>query len=87
MRLETVKLYIRVDYDDDDELITLFLNAVLDGLAEQIPDFNKDKPTPRQQVLILASVKELYDSRENRAAKPEALRAAISTMLIKEICK
>ena len=87
MRLETVKLYIRVDYDDDDELITLFLNAVLDGLAEQITDFNKDKPTPRQQVLILASVKELYDNRENRAAKPEALRAAISTMLIKEICK
>lgn len=87
MRLETVKLYIRVDYDDDDELITLFLNAVLDGLAEQITDFNKDKPTPRQQVLILASVKELYDNRENRAAKPEALRAAIYTMLIKEICK
>ena len=87
MQLEIIKQYMRVDYDDDDEIITLLYDAVLDELNDLIPDFNREKPTSRQKILILTSVKELYDNRENRAAKPEALRAAISTMLIKEICK
>lgn len=87
MRLETLKQYMRVDYDDDDELIELFLNTVLDEMTEQIPDFNRDSPTNRQKVLIMTSVKELYDNRDKRTDKPELLRTAISSMLIKEICR
>lgn len=87
MRIETLKQYMRVDYDDDDELIELFLNTVLDEMTEQIPDFNRDSPTNRQKVLIMVSVKELYDNRDKRADKPELLRTAISSMLIKEICR
>lgn len=87
MRIEIVKQYMRVDYDDDDEIIELLIDTVMDEMAELIPDFNRDNPTNRQKILILASVKELYDNREKRAEKPETLRTAISTMLIKEICK
>lgn len=87
MRIETLKQYMRVDYDDDDELIELFLNTVLDEMTEQIPDFNRDSPTNRQKVLIMTSVKELYDNRDKRTDKPELLRTAISSMLIKEICR
>lgn len=87
MRIELVKQYMRVDYDDDDELIELLLDTVLDEMTEQIPDFDRDKPTNRQRVLILASVKELYDNRDKRTDKPEQLRTAISSMLIKEICR
>lgn len=87
MRIEIVKQYMRVDYDDDDEIIELLIDTVMDEMAELIPDFNRDNPTNRQKILILASVKELYDNREKRTEKPETLRTAISTMLIKEICK
>lgn len=87
MRIELVKQYMRVDYDDDDEIIELLLNTVLDEMTEQIPGFNRDNPTNRQRVLIMTSVKELYDNRDKRADKPELLRTAISSMLIKEICK
>lgn len=87
MRLELIKQYMRVDYDDDDEIIKLLLDTVLDEMTEQIPDFNRDSPTNRQKVLIMTSVKELYDNREKRAEKPETLRTVISSMLIKEICK
>lgn len=87
MRLETVKQYMRVDYDDDDEIITLLIETVLDELAELIPDFKRESPTNRQKVLIMTSVKELYDNREKRTDKPELLRTAISSMLIKEVCR
>lgn len=87
MRLELIKQYMRVDYDDDDEIIKLLLDTVLDEMTEQIPDFNRESPTNRQKILIMTSVKELYDNREKRAEKPETLRTAISSMLIKEICK
>lgn len=87
MELEYIKNFIRVDYDDDDEIIKLMYNATLQEMAELIPDFNAEKPTYRQQILILTSIKELYDDRTKRTAKPEQLRAAISSMLLKEIYK
>nr|DAH09662.1 MAG TPA: hypothetical protein [Caudoviricetes sp.] len=87
MRLEVVKQYLRVDYDDDDAIIKLLLEAVNAEMCELIPEFDAEKPTARQQVLILASVKELYDDRAKRTEKPEYLRAAISSMLIKEMFK
>jgi uncharacterized phage protein (predicted DNA packaging) len=83
--LETVKQYIRVDYDDDDEIIQLMLDTVLEDLAELIPDFNADKPTNRQKMLILVSVKDLYENRDKYTDKPDTLQTAVSSMLIKEI--
>lgn len=87
MRLELLKQFMRVDYDDDDEIIKLLLDAVLDEMTEQIPDFNRNTPTNRQKILIMTSVKELYDNREKRTDKPEMLRTVISSMLIKEKLK
>lgn len=87
MELEYIKNFIRVDYDDDDEIIKLMYNATLQEMAELIPDFNAEQPTYRQQILILTSIKELYDDRTKRTTKPEQLRAAISSMLLKEIYK
>ena len=83
--LETVKQYARVDYDDDDELLQLMLTAVLDDLTEKKPDFNRDKPTALQQLLILVSVKDLYDNRDKYTDKPGTLQAAVSSMTIKEL--
>lgn len=87
MQLETIKQYMRVDYDDDDEIIKLLYDAVLEELSDLIPEFNPDKTTNRQKVLILTSVKELYENREKRTDKPEQLRAAVSSMLLKEMYK
>lgn len=87
MELGYIKNFIRVDYDDDDEIIKLMYNATLQEMAELIPDFNAEQPTYRQQILILTSIKELYDDRTKRTAKPEQLRAAISSMLLKEMYK
>ena len=87
MDLKYIKGFIRVDYDDDDEYIQLMYNVTLQEMKELIEDFNEEKPTYRQQLLILTTIKELYDNREKRTTKPELLRAAISSMLLKEMYK
>lgn len=87
MQIDLIKQYMRVDYDDDDELIQLLLDTVLDEIEEKVTGFNRNAPTNRQRVLIMSSVKELYDNRDARTDRPETLRPAISSMLIKEICK
>lgn len=94
MGIETVKNYLRVDYDDDDELILLMLDAVLDEMSELIKDFNRDAPTNRQKLLILAYVKELYDSRgkittSNVAASngQERMRYVVQSLMMKELLR
>ena len=87
MDLKYIKGFIRVDYDDDDEYIKLMYEATLQEMGELIEGFNAQEPTYRQKLLILTTIKELYDNREKRTEKPELLRAAISSMLLKEMYK
>ena len=46
--LEVVKEYARIDYDDDDTVVRLMLDAVLDEMEEVIPTFKREEPTNRQ---------------------------------------
>jgi hypothetical protein len=62
-------------------------NVTLQEMGELIEDFNAEEPTYRQKLLILTTIKELYENREKRTTKPEVLRAAISSMLLKEMYK
>lgn len=87
MELEYIKGFIRVDYDDDDAYIELMYNVTLQEMEELIEDFDAENPTYRQQLLILTTIKDLYDDRRKRTEKPEQLRAAISSMLLKEMYK
>lgn len=84
MELDQIKEYLRVDYDDDDSVITLILNAVLDELQEMLPSFERASPTNRQQLLICAYVKDLYDNRGNVTQKQEQLKYSIQSLLLQE---
>lgn len=87
MDLKQVKAYIRVDYDEDDELIQLMLDAVIDEMQELIPKFDAEKPTNRQKILICAYVKELYDERGNTTASQERIRYAVRSLMLKEMLR
>lgn len=89
MELKDVKAYIRVDYDDDDSLIQLMLDAVLDEMTELIPTFNRAEPSNRQKLLILAYVKELYDTRGKitAGAGQEKMRFVVQSMMAKEMLR
>lgn len=87
MELDEVKSYIRVDYDDDDGIIRLMLDAVLDEMEELIPTFNRESPTNRQKLLICAYVKEVYDQRGNTTTNNEKIRYAVQSLMLKEMLR
>ena len=94
MSLKEVKQYIRVDYTDDDELIELMIDAVIDEMKELIPTFDPEKLSPRQKLLILSYVKELYDKRDRTynngkmsSESTERIRYTVQSMLLKEMLR
>ena len=88
--LLTVKQYCRVDYDDDDELLSLMLSAAIEELLDLIPGMNAAAMSARQKLLCLTVIKDLYDNRERDAdgkkktADKDAMRQAVRSMLLRE---
>lgn len=87
MDIKELKEYLRVDFDDDDAVIQLMLDAVLEEMEEVIPTFDRDAPTNRQKLLIFSYVKEVYDGRGNMTASQEKMRYAIQSMMLKEMLR
>ena len=83
--IATCKTYCHIDYDDDEEIVELMLDAVLAEMAELIPNFDQYDMTARRKLLAFISVKELYDNREKYQKDTTALTHAVSSMLLKEI--
>lgn len=88
--LLTVKQYCRVDYDDDDALLSLMLSAAIEELLDLIPDMNAAAMSARQKLLCLTVIKDLYDKRERdadskkSASDKDAMRQSVRSMLLRE---
>ena len=85
--LTLIKKFCRIDYDDDDDLLCLMLSAVYQEMEELIKDFDKSNITPRQQMIVMTSMKSLYDEREKYTKDTELLKTSVSSMLLKEVLK
>lgn len=83
--VETCKTYNHIDYDDDVEIVELMLDVALEEMTELIPKFDPYCMTSRQKLLVLVSVKELYDNREKYQKDTKGMATAVSSMLLKEI--
>lgn len=84
--LESCKKYSRIDYDDDDEdILPLMIDATLEGMTELIPNFDSENLSSRQYLLLLVSVKDLYDNREKFSKDTRVMQHAVSSMLLKEM--
>lgn len=85
--LQECKTFCHIDYDDDEDIIRLMLDATLEEMQELIPGFVPDAPTARQKLLIYVTVKDLYDNRNKYGDSSKQLTYAISSMLLKEMYK
>jgi uncharacterized phage protein (predicted DNA packaging) len=82
--LKDCKLYLRIDYEDDEELLKL----IIETAVEDVKDLTGADPsnlTPRQKMLVLAITKQLYDNRELYQKEEQRMATAISSMLLKEM--
>lgn len=83
--LEECKKYNHIDYEDDEDIIELMIDVVFEEMEELIPGFNSENLPARQRLLVLISVKDLYDNREKYGKDEKKMQNAVSSMLLKEI--
>lgn len=86
--IELIRQYCRIDYDDDNALLCLLFDVAQQELAELIPGFDADNMTPRQELLCLATIKDLYDERDKYVSKDQGgdrMRQAVRAMLLREL--
>jgi uncharacterized phage protein (predicted DNA packaging) len=83
--LEECKKYDHIDYDDDEDIVEIMLEATFEEMSDLIPDFDQYNLTFRQRLLVFSFVKELYDNREKYQKDAKSVTNAVSSMLLKEI--
>lgn len=76
--------YCRIDYEDDKELIELIYQTVIEQLKKNIIGFSEESMTATQKIIMLTSVKNLYDNREKYEKNQELLSTAASSMILSE---
>lgn len=83
--MELTKKYCRIDYDDDEDIVKMMVEAVFEKMGELIPNFNPYAMTSRQKILIMKFVKEQYDNLDAYHQSDKKLSNATSSMLLSEI--
>lgn len=61
MTLEEVKNFLKVDFDDDDDLITLEIEAAEEYIADAVGQYKES--SARTKLLLLNIVSTLYENR------------------------
>lgn len=62
MTLEQVKDYLRVDGDDDDNIIQVMMEAAKEYIVSAVGEYDEEDKTA--EILFCAIVQNLYDNRE-----------------------
>lgn len=79
------KTYCHIDYDDDDEIIKMIIEATLDELGDLIPGFDPYAMTSRQKLLVMMFVNDQYDHRDVYQDRGQVLSNAASSALLSEM--
>ena len=62
MELEELKLYLRIDSNDEDDVLRLMMGAAENYIVNSVGAF--DKEDPQAKVLFAAIVQDMFDNRE-----------------------
>lgn len=61
MNLASVKKYLRIDFDGDDEILEIIMQAAADYIKSAVGDFNAEDP--RVKLLFLNIIASMYENR------------------------
>ncbi|WP_186802686.1 head-tail connector protein [Lacrimispora celerecrescens] len=62
MELDKVKSFLRVDFDDDDNLLKIIMEASEQYIVGAVGEY--DGTNPKANLLFMALVQDMYDNRE-----------------------
>lgn len=63
MDLATIKNFLRVDFNDDDDLINLFMEVGKKYITDGFSKYSDENPS--HKLLLLKAIKTLYDGRDD----------------------
>lgn len=83
--LKLAKQYAHVDFDDDDDVLGLMVDATVQTMEERIAELDSDAMKSRQKLLLCITVKDLYDNKAKYGTQQDMLRAAAASMMLSEV--
>ncbi|XZI50782.1 hypothetical protein ACSXD3_12830 [Clostridium perfringens] len=72
-------------YEEDKNYIKIVKDAVVEELKELIPNFDENKLTSRQKLIMLTFIQHFYDNKELFENDKTYMKTSINSMLIKEM--
>lgn len=80
MNLNTAKKYLRVDYDDEDEIIALEIEAAKEYVKNAVGLY--DESNPLTELLVLTLVTDMYEKRSYTVATSEKCTRTVQSMVL-----
>ena len=82
IEFEDVKNYLRVDFNDDDMLISVMIDTAKQYISDAVGKF--DGNNPKHNMILLAVVAHLYENRMFQGQSSGKITRIISSMLLQE---
>lgn len=79
MDLNFVKNYLKIDFDDDDELINMLISTAKEYIINAIGNFDESKTS--HKLLLLSIVANLYENRGTNAKSNEKIAYTIKSLI------
>lgn len=84
--LELVKEYLRIDFDDEDNTLSLMIEAAKQYITDSIGIFIED--SPKHRLVLLSLVSAMYENRDYAAEKAaEKVQYVLKSIILQEQLK
>lgn len=80
LSLEDVKLFLKVDLEDDDNYIKLLIDVAKEYVSSQIGSCDQSKA--RVRILMLTIIANLYEKRQLTIDKGDKVQYVLNTMIM-----
>lgn len=83
MELNEIKSFLKIDFDDEDEYISLLIEVAIEYIEDSIGYFNLNRA--KQRYLLLVLVRDMYESRSFTTDEvSEKVRYIVRSIVIQE---
>ena len=83
MTLDEIKLFLKVDFEDDDVYILLLKNVAIEYITDALNTF--DETRAKQKYLVLTLIKDMYEKRSYMVDnEDEKIRYIVKSIILQE---
>ena len=83
MTLDEIKLFLKVDFEDDDVYILLLKNVAIEYITDALNTF--DETRAKQKYLVLTLIKDMYEKRSYIVDdEDEKIRYIVKSIILQE---